>query len=185
MALIEYTPLCICPYTFLLPVKMSGEKKSQQNSIHQVTIYAKSCEVIIIAETNGCKNTIWLLFLPPWWEQNWCKRIGLQTKKVNKQIPLPFGTQIWENAIRKNQVWECGTELFRRGKGQPTKKTGKTRMEKLRVSSGMVHQFSFITSLTQLNSVKLNWQGVTTELNYSSNLDKWVKSLLKIEISWR
>lgn len=140
-------------------------KKPQQSPIHQVTICAKSCEVIIIAVTNGCKNTIWLLFLPPWWEQNWCRRIGLQTKKVNKQIPLPFGTQIWENAIRKNQIWENGTELFRKEKGQPTKKIKDINREnkdaknwEFQVTWFTTSLKHFLTSVTQLNALKLNWQ---------------------------
>lgn len=48
-----------------------------------------------------------------------------------------------------------GTELFRREKGQPTKKTGKTRMGKLRVSSGMVHQFGE-TLYYQFNATKFS-----------------------------
>lgn len=138
-------------------------KNPQQNPIHQVTICAKKCDVIIIAVTNGCKNTIWLLFLPSWWEQNWCRRTGLQTKKVNKQIPLPFGTQIWENAIRKNQVWENGTELFRRGKRTTYKENKRYKQGKRGCKNWEVQVTwfttllkHFLTSVTQLNSVKLN-----------------------------
>lgn len=122
---IKHTPSCAHEHAHLLLLKMRRIVKNpphpKNKTIHQVTTCAESCEVIK-AVTNGCKNTIWLLFLPPWWEQNWCRTIGLQTKKVSKQIPFPNGTQIGENAIRKNQVWENGTEWFRRLKGQPTKK---------------------------------------------------------------
>lgn len=152
--------LCLWTYTSLA-IK---DEKSWKNPtppekpIHQVTTCADNCEVIK-AGTNGCKNTIWFPFLPPWWEQNWCRIIGLQTKKVSKQISFPNGTQIWENAIRKNQVWKNGAELFRREKGQPTKRNKryeqenicKEIMQKLGLLSDMIHYFIKMLSY-QFNS---------------------------------